>query len=64
MDDLKKRLTSRKLWLTVMAVLIAMSAGLAGQMTWPDVVDAIIKAVIAYVAVEGASDVVSTYKTR
>jgi hypothetical protein len=51
------KLGSRKLWLTVGAVLIAVGSVLHGDITWAQALWPIVSAVLGYVGAEGAADV-------
>ena len=62
MKDLKNRLTSRKLWLTLGGVIGFVLLGITGQSEWKDVVDKISYLILAYVGMEGTSDAIRTWK--
>ena len=46
---LKDRLTSRKFLLTMGAILGAVSAGLTGALTWPQVMQAVVVAIVPFI---------------
>lgn len=48
-ETLIRRFTSRKFLLTLGAILGAVSAGLAGAMTWPLVVQAVVVAIVPFI---------------
>lgn len=48
-ETLRDRLTSRRFLLTVAAVLTAIASGLAGVMTWPDVVKTCALAIVPFI---------------
>lgn len=51
-----EKLKSRKLWMTVLAVLGWVLLGATGQVTWQEVGNNVSLVVAAYVAVEGYVD--------
>lgn len=60
METLKNKLTSRKLWAAIIAVLVVMSTVIFGEELTPELVSAlecIVFAAIAYIFGEGAVDV-------
>lgn len=60
MNTLKQKLTSRKLWAAVLAVISAIIVALCGEEITPEVVSALkcaVTAAIAYIFGEGAVDV-------
>lgn len=60
METLKNKLTSRKLWAAIIAVLVVMSTVVFGEELTPELVSAlecVIFAAIAYIFGEGAVDV-------
>ena len=56
------RLTSRKLWLAIALVVFAVIGIVTGQLTWDQASQIIQKAVLGYIAAEGAADVVGRIK--
>ncbi len=51
-----EKLTSRKLWAMVLAVVAAVAGMMTGDLTVPQGIQAITAAVIAYMAAEGIAD--------
>ncbi len=62
-DDLYDRLTSRKLILAVVSIVLAAWSYHAGTLTAEQFSQAVMVAVTAYTAAEGASDAISAWKT-
>jgi hypothetical protein len=62
--EIPKRLTSRKFWLTVSAVVAAITAMVSGEMETGEAVWAIVTAVGAYVGVEGLGDAAERMKAK
>lgn len=53
---MKQKLTSRKFWAFLVAVIAALGTGFTGEVSWDKVLAAIVVAVAAYAAAEGYTD--------
>lgn len=62
-NDLYDRLTSRKLLLAVVSIILAAWSYHAGSLTAEQFSQAVMVAVTAYTAAEGASDAISAWKS-
>ena len=60
MEKLKQKLSSRKLWAAVIAVIVVLAVSLLGEELTPEIVSAlecVVGAAIAYIFGEGAVDI-------
>jgi len=62
MKDIKNRLTSRKLWMTIGGLVGLLLVGATGQMEWADVFDKLTILIVAYIGIEGGNDILKTIK--
>jgi len=60
-EDLWKRLTSRKFLLTVAGIAGFILLGISGSVAWPEALDGIKALILAYLAVEGFGDALGKY---
>lgn len=56
-EDLKKRLTSRKLWMSLGGVAGYILLAVVGEIEWISAMDGVKSIVMLYVAAEGGTDI-------
>lgn len=59
---ISERFKSRKFLMALGACLTAIGGGLSGAIEWSHAINAIVTAVVAYVAAEGTNDAIKTWK--
>lgn len=62
MKDIKNRLTSRKLWLTLGGIAGLVLVGVTGQMEQELVMDKLVLLIFGYLGIEGGNDIIKTLR--
>lgn len=61
MNDLKTKITSRKLAVVLTLLASIFGAAFAGEIPWADAVDHAVKVAMAYIAGQGAADAAGAF---